>query len=169
VDHHTGKPLQVVGVSMEMDTPPRISVRSMSNFAETILTHEPRSGLDDEDEVRVTRIVHTGKESRHLEEVGAALLIPEETVLVYQPEDPGDDALQQALGGIPVLWLVSETGLSRRMVQRCRNGQTRAYPANRARLWLAVSRWRQDNSTVDNSTVAEASSTCQVETRIVQW
>jgi hypothetical protein len=146
VDHYTGRPLQVVGVSTEMDTPPRISVRSLGNLAERVLTHEPRPGLDDEDEVRITRIVHTGKESRHLEEVGASLLIPEETVLVYQPDDPGDDMLRQALRGISLRWLVNESGLSRRMVQRYRNRQTRAYPANRTRLWQVVSRWLQQHN-----------------------
>jgi hypothetical protein len=155
VDHHTGRPLQVVGVSTEMDTPPRISVRSLGNLAEVVLTHEPHPGLDEDDEVRVTRIGHAGRESRYLEEVGASLLIPEDTVLIYQPDDPGDDALRPALGSIPLLWLVSETGLSRRMVQRYRNGQTRAYPANQKRLWLAVSRWLQQH----NNATTEASQT----------
>jgi len=142
MDHYTGRPLQMVGMSVEMDQPPRISARSFANLAELILTYEPRVGLDD-NEVRVARFVHTGKEARHLEEVGAALLIPEETVLVYQPDDGGDDLLRQTLREIPVPWLADDSGLSRRMIQRCRNGHTRVYPANRKRLWLAVARWQQ--------------------------
>jgi hypothetical protein len=63
-----GLEVQMVGVSTEMDTPPRISARSFGNLAEVILTHEPRGWLDDENEVRVSRIEHTGKEARNLEE-----------------------------------------------------------------------------------------------------
>jgi hypothetical protein len=133
----------MVGVSIGMDNAPRISPRSFANLAEVILTHEPRAGIDDEDAVRVTRALHTGKEARHLEEVGAALLIPEETVLVYRPDDGDDDVLRQALRAIPLPWLTNESGLSRRMIQRCRKGYTKAYPANRKRLWLAVARWQQ--------------------------
>ena len=94
--------------------------------------------------VRIGEIIYIGKESNRLEEVDAGLVHSAESVYTIYP-DPKRDAWEKfwpTLQAFPLPLLVSETGLSPRMIIKARRGHVRPRPRNQLLLVQAVDKLR---------------------------
>jgi hypothetical protein len=93
--------------------------------------------------VRIGEIVCIGKESNNLEEVDAGLIHSDESVYTTYPDQRRDawERFWPKLKEFTLAHLMSETGLSRRMIQKARNGQGRPHPRNQALLFEAAKRF----------------------------
>ena len=91
--------------------------------------------------IKIGNIIFIGKESNNLEEVDAGMEHSLENVYtVYS--DPKRDSwerfIRPKLKTIPLSRLISETGLSERMLQKARQGHVRPHPRNQSILADAV-------------------------------
>lgn len=131
------------------DPSSRVRVRTWKEYIRHTLPQENRWWLDDTPEIRVTSLVHTGKESRHLEDIAASLRIPGEEVLIYRPErDPAndDEILRAAIQKIPMTFLVARAHLSDRAIRKFRNGHIQRLRAiTRRLLWGAFAAWVREH------------------------
>jgi len=130
------------------DPSSRVRVRTWKEYIRHTLPQENRWWLNDTPDVRVTGLIHTGKEARHLEDIAASLRIPGEEVLIYHPEDPADDdeILRSAIQKIPVGFLIKQTHRSRRGIQLFKNGRTkRLHATTRRLLWGAFAAWVREH------------------------
>jgi hypothetical protein len=87
--------------------------------------------------VRIGEIVAIGKESNKLEEVDAGLIHSAESVYVTYPDPARDSWTREVvpkLRSIPLSVLIRETGLSRRMLIKARQGQVRPHLRNQRLL-----------------------------------
>lgn len=83
--------------------------------------------------VRIGEIVCVGKESNQLEEVDAGLIHSAEAIYtVYRDpkRDSWEKTLRPKLQKIPLSFLIKETGLSRRMLIKARQGKVRPHQRN---------------------------------------
>jgi hypothetical protein len=81
--------------------------------------------------VRIGEIVAIGKESNKLEEVDAGLIHSEDSVYIRYPDPSRDDwerVIRTKLQRIPLSVLIVETGVSRRMLIKYRQGHARPRP-----------------------------------------
>jgi hypothetical protein len=87
--------------------------------------------------VRIGEIVPIGKESNSLEEVDAGMLHSSSDVYTVYPERSRDFWTREIvpkLRKVPLSVIVRETGFSRRMVIKARNGAVRPHPRNQGIL-----------------------------------
>ncbi|MBB5338395.1 hypothetical protein [Tunturiibacter gelidoferens] len=95
--------------------------------------------------VCIGEIIPIGKESNSLEEVDAGLIHSFESVYTTYPDDSRDawEKFWPTLKGFTLAHLMSETGLSRRMIQKARNGQVRPHARNKV-LLMNIGNQRSD-------------------------
>ena len=93
--------------------------------------------------VRIGEIISIGKESNKLEEVDAALIHSADNVYTVYPDQKRDSwerVIRPKLKAIPLSLLMKETGLSRRMLIKARNGQARPHARNQKLIFHALGR-----------------------------
>ena len=96
--------------------------------------------------VRVGEITPIGKESNRLEEVDAGLIHSAESVYTVYPNhtrDSWERDTRPKLKAIPLSFLIQETGLSRRMLIKARNGRARPHARNQLVLRQLVDKINQ--------------------------
>jgi hypothetical protein len=101
--------------------------------------------------VRPTEELYIGKESNRLEDVEAGLLHDPSLVLeVYPDKRRGlwERLVRPVLQDIPVRWLVEQSGLSRRTIQRLRNGHSLPRPFHENALTRSAADFARDRLTV---------------------
>lgn len=94
--------------------------------------------------IRIGEIVPIGKESNRLEEVDAGLVHSAEDAYTVYPDpkrDHWERQIRPKLKAIPLSVLMKETGLSRRMLIKARNGQVRPHARNQLLIANAVNRF----------------------------
>jgi len=105
-------------------------------------------GLLQRRHVRIGKLVPIGKESNKLEEALAGLIHDEQEVISEYPDPKRSEWLTEivpALAKIPLPWLIAESGMSRRELQRIRAGQQVPHRKNREKLISLLQRWKQAN------------------------
>lgn len=98
--------------------------------------------------VRIGEIIPIGKESNKLEEVDAGLVHSAANVYTTYPDlkrDNWERTVRPKLQAIPLHVLIKETGLSRRMLIKARQGHARPHPRNQLLLADAVTGIRARN------------------------
>ncbi len=126
-----------------------LSVMTWGEYIRRIL--QGTRWLEDSPDVRIAKLVYTGKEARHLEDIAASLRIPSEEVLVYHLEDhegsvDGDERLRMAIRSIPMSFLVKQTRLHHDSIQCFRNGHVkRLRTITRHLLWQAYLAWLHEH------------------------
>ena len=93
--------------------------------------------------VRIGEIVAIGKESNKLEEVDAGLIHSADSVYITYPDPTRDDwerLTKPKLQIIPLSVLVTESGVSRRMLVKYRRGHARPRPRYQRLLAVALNR-----------------------------
>jgi hypothetical protein len=89
--------------------------------------------------VASVRELYIGKESNRLEEARSGLLHELDVSLsTYMPADVWDRVVRPVLQQIPATWLRRKTGMSRRTIQRLRNGHADPRAGNEASLTAAA-------------------------------
>lgn len=101
------------------------------------------AGLLSRRDVRAATTSYIGKESNLIEEVGMGLWhkLDEVVTELGRARDPWTQLVAPILREIPASRLVDETGLSRRTIQRLRNGHMRPHPRNAAVLTGVAGSW----------------------------
>jgi hypothetical protein len=97
--------------------------------------------------VRIGEIIPIGKESNKLEEVDAGLIHSAESVYTTYPDhrrDHWEKIIRPKLKAIPLSVLMRETGLSRRMLIKARNGHVRPHPRNQMLIANAVKKFHSN-------------------------
>lgn len=88
--------------------------------------------------------IYIGKESNRLEDATLGLLHQEAEALDTYTDvrrEIWERYLRPLLKQIPVRWLMEQTGLGRRTIQRLRNGHSRPRSKHRELITAAVWRW----------------------------
>jgi DNA polymerase type B, organellar and viral len=104
-------------------------------------------GLLQRRQVKVDQIKYIGKESNHLEEVDAGLVHSGESIYTEYVDKSRDEWQTKALPALkllPLAYLVSESGLSRRALMDIRAGRSRPHQKNQERLTTIVRNNRED-------------------------
>jgi hypothetical protein len=105
-------------------------------------------GLLQRRHVRIGKIVPIGKESNKLEEALAGLIHDERDVLAEYSDPKRSEWLTEivpALAKIFLPWLVANSDISRRELQRIRAGRKIPHRKNREKLIYLLQRWKQNN------------------------
>jgi hypothetical protein len=105
-------------------------------------------GLLQRRHVRIGKIVPIGKESNKLEEALAGLIHDERDAMEEYPDPKRSEwrtEIVPALAKIPLPWIIAESGMLRRELQRIRAGGTIPRSKNREKLITLVQRWKQNN------------------------
>lgn len=106
--------------------------------------------------MRIGEITGIGKESNKLEDVDAGLIHSAESVYTVYPDpkrDYWERQIRPKLKAIPLSVLIKETGLSRRMLIKARNGQVRPHPRNQLLIANAVKKFFAETQKVSATIV----------------
>jgi hypothetical protein len=154
VDQYSGKQFRI---TTEKNYSSRATAR-VKTYGDVFTDYEyhPESKCADEDgnvcdrrtlgllhrrHVRIGEIISIGKESNKLEEVDAGLVHSAEDAYTVYPDrkrDYWEKEIRPKLKSIPLSVLIKETGLSRRMLIKARNGHVRPHTRNQMLIANAV-------------------------------
>ena len=156
-DIYSGRRYSVTVVD-DFGTSGSVLLRTYRGVLEQYIRHREAKSLDrtgrpgSRDGVLVRRLVragtthYIGKESNLIEEVGMGLWDKlDQVVTAYgQALDPWRHFVVPVLQEMPVPLVVEKSGLSRRTIQRLRNGHMRPHRHNEVLLTRIAGRWAKD-------------------------
>lgn len=157
VDQYSGKKFKII-TEKNFGSSATARVRTYGDVFEEYAHHAESKCADENDNVcdrkttgllyrrhvRIDEIICVGKESNRLEEVDAGLIHSAEsvyTVYLDPKRDYRERQIRPKLKAIPLSFLMKETGLSRRMLIKARNGQVRPHVRNQLLIANAVNRF----------------------------